>query len=124
MRESPAGSPVVVANLWDVTDRDIDRFARAVLETWLPPPQGAFEPCRPAGGLARVQALDLGLQDPNGRLSREGAAHADAAAGKGRIERRASVSTAVAAARGACRLPHLIGAAPVCYGLPTEVVGG
>lgn len=114
----------MVANLWDVTDRDIDRFARAMLEAWLPPPPGAVEPCPPAGGLARVQALDPGLQDPNGRSSREGAANADAAAGKGRIIRRAAVSTAVAAARGACRLPHLIGAAPVCYGLPTDVVCG
>ena len=25
-----------MGNLWDVTDRDIDRFALAVLERWLP----------------------------------------------------------------------------------------
>ena len=30
-----AGSPLAVGNLWDVTDKDIDRFARQVLETCL-----------------------------------------------------------------------------------------
>ncbi|KAK9808987.1 hypothetical protein WJX72_007397 [[Myrmecia] bisecta] len=32
-----AGCPAAVANLWDVTDRDIDRFSSALLERWLPP---------------------------------------------------------------------------------------
>lgn len=31
----PAGCPTAVANLWDVTDVDIDRFARGVLDQWL-----------------------------------------------------------------------------------------
>ena len=31
-----AGCPVLVANLWDVTDRDIDKFSGALLEAWLP----------------------------------------------------------------------------------------
>ena len=30
-----AGCPAAVANLWDVTDLDIDRFARGVLDQWL-----------------------------------------------------------------------------------------
>ena len=30
-----AGCPTVVANLWDVTDLDIDRFSRGVLDQWL-----------------------------------------------------------------------------------------
>merc|ERR1712226_847060 len=29
-----AGCPATVANLWDVTDRDIDRFSRSLLEDW------------------------------------------------------------------------------------------
>lgn len=32
-----AGSPAVVANLWDVTDRDIDRFTACTLTHWLTP---------------------------------------------------------------------------------------
>ena len=31
-----AGCPVLVANLWDVTDRDIDKFTLALLDEWLP----------------------------------------------------------------------------------------
>ncbi|KAJ1976970.1 separin protein [Dimargaris verticillata] len=29
-----AGSPAVVANLWDVTDKDIDRFSRGLMARW------------------------------------------------------------------------------------------
>lgn len=31
-----SGCPALVANLWDVTDRDIDKFSAVLLETWLP----------------------------------------------------------------------------------------
>ena len=65
-------SPCVVANLWDVTDRDIDRFLEFLLQTWLVAPT-------------------------DGEHSLEGA---------------------VATCRDACRLPFLIGAAPVVYGFP------
>ncbi|XP_047043753.1 separase-like [Lolium rigidum] len=30
-----AGSPSVIANLWDVSDKDIDRFSKALLNSWL-----------------------------------------------------------------------------------------
>ena len=69
-----------MGNLWDVTDKDIDRFSQALLGAW----------------------LEEGAQGTAGAGGRD-------------------VSAAVAAARAACRLPHLIGAAPVCYGIPTEV---
>ena len=29
-----AGSPAVLATLWDVTDKDIDRFSKQVLQKW------------------------------------------------------------------------------------------
>jgi Peptidase family C50 len=80
-----AGCPAAVANLWDVTDRDIDRFAQAVLLKWL-------------GGSENSSGSSSG-----GRPSND-------------------VAAAVALARGACKLPCLIGAAPVCYGVPTTVV--
>jgi len=69
-----AGCPAAVANLWDVTDRDIDRFANNLLAAWL-------------------------------RGSSPGELLGDA----------------MAEARGACKLSRLIGAAPVCYGLPIPV---
>lgn len=67
-----------MANLWDVTDKDIDRFSQALLGSWL---------------------------DKKGE----------------ECERTLDISAAVAASRAACKLPHLIGAAPVCYGVPTSV---
>ena len=44
-----APSPCVVANLWDVTDRDIDRFLEYLLKAWLAtankatPPNGSHQ---------------------------------------------------------------------------------
>lgn len=70
-----AGCPAAVANLWDVTDKDIDRYCQAVLTQWL---------------------------------------------SSGGVEKR-DVAAAVGSARMACKLPFLIGAAPVCYGVPTAV---
>lgn len=69
-----AGCPAAVANLWDVTDRDIDRFANNLLAAWLRGPSP-------------------------GEL----------------------LGDSMAEARGACKLSRLIGAAPVCYGLPIPV---
>ncbi|XP_067170221.1 separin [Apteryx mantelli] len=68
-----AGCPLVLGNLWDVTDRDIDRYAEALLQGWLKGGSGA-------------------------PLLRH-----------------------VARARQAPKLKHLIGAAPVAYGLPVRL---
>ncbi|KAG8007882.1 Separin [Nibea albiflora] len=65
-----AGCPFVLGNLWDVTDRDIDRFTKALLESWLSAGSGA-------------PLLDY-----------------------------------MGPSRQATHLKHLIGAAPVVYGLP------
>lgn len=77
-----AGSPAIVANLWDVTDRDIDRFSKKLLHAW------------------------LGDDDGNG------------------VDKAMNVAMAgpIPLARGACRLPHLVGAAPVCFGLPSTLL--
>ncbi|KAK9822647.1 hypothetical protein WJX81_003434 [Elliptochloris bilobata] len=101
-----AGSPVAVANLWDVTDRDIDRFARAMLEAWLPLPPPAATPGRAIAIPAASSAVEANPAGPGA---------------VGAWQRQAAVAAAVAAGRLACRLPHLIGAAPVCYGLPADV---
>lgn len=75
-----AGAPFVVGNLWDVTDRDIDRFAAALLEGWVGrggarAAEGAGEVevardagdvCTPAAGRrrGRLAAMGLGLGTP------------------------------------------------------------
>ncbi|XP_078661182.1 separin-like isoform X2 [Branchiostoma floridae x Branchiostoma belcheri] len=68
-----SGCPSIVANLWDVTDRDIDRFLQALLKSWL-------------------------TSDSN-----------------------SSLLEFVSQSREACKLRHLIGAAPVVYGFPVRV---
>ena len=82
-----------MANLWDVTDKDIDRFSQAALTSWI---SGSTL----SGSSSSCQAA------------------AAAAGGEGG----ADMSAAVAAARAACKLPHLVGAAPVCYGLPARML--
>lgn len=74
------GCPSAVANLWDVTDRDIDRFSQALLTSWM------------SGG-----------------------------GGGDNEDRRRGVAAAVNDSRDACKLKLLVGAAPVCYGLPAAV---
>ncbi|KAJ8359018.1 hypothetical protein SKAU_G00155430 [Synaphobranchus kaupii] len=68
-----AGCPLILGNLWDVTDRDIDRFTKALLQSWL-------------------------------------------SAGRG-----AALLDHMASSRQATYLKHLIGAAPVVYGLPVSL---
>ncbi|EFJ43479.1 separase [Volvox carteri f. nagariensis] len=93
-----AGCPALVANLWDVTDRDIDRYAQALMHSWLgctasTPSASTGSKCGMAGGAKRERPCsDVGPSEPLG--------------------------LAVTRSRSACKLTHLIGAAPVCYGLP------
>ena len=64
-----AHCPGLLANLWDVTDKDIDRFA-----------------------MEMIKKIEVGC----------------------------SVGVAITAARNACKLKYLVGAAPVWYGVPLE----
>ncbi len=106
----------MVANLWDVTDKDIDRFSAAVLRSWTGPSAHASAPMLHSSG--------AGTQASFGSVARA----ADAAGCEGRDDRadgaeglKKCMSGSVASNRSECKLPHLIGAAPVCYGVPVEV---
>jgi hypothetical protein len=68
-----AGAPCVVGNLWDVTDRDIDRYCMTLLETFLGADGGSLAKC-------------------------------------------------VAEARSSCKMRHIVGLAPVCYGVPVHLL--
>ena len=81
-----AGCPVAVANLWDVTDRDIDRFSQGVLSKWMK-------------------------------------TDAEEESSEGMLKQPVCVSASVTASRKSCRLAALIGAAPVCYGVPVVISG-
>ena len=74
-----SGSPLILGNLWDVTDRDIDRYLKSLLKLWL-----------------------------NDKNTIEGST--------------SNLLEAVVIARNNCKMKYLIGAAPVCYGIPIYYV--
>ncbi|KAK2872033.1 hypothetical protein FQN49_002609 [Arthroderma sp. PD_2] len=84
-----AGAPALVATLWDVTDKDIDRFTASVFEQWglLPTPSSTVKTPTPS-----AQKLNH-----TGQIG---------------------LDTAVASSRNTCILKYLNGAAPVVYGIP------
>jgi separase len=85
-----AGAPAIVANLWDVTDRDIDRFAGSMLQHW-------------SGSHPEV---DVESEQQQQHL--HVADHQDTC-----------MSYWIAQSRQACRLQALVGDAVACWGLPS-----
>ena len=71
---------------------DIDRFSRALLEQWLA-----------QLGVSNTDVAARGTGEDDGERNS------------------ACVGVTVARSRAACRLKHLIGAAPVCWGVPLLV---
>ncbi|XP_024005725.1 separase isoform X2 [Eutrema salsugineum] len=129
-----AGSPAIVATLWDVTDRDIDRFGKALLEAWLRERSDSSSSSS-EGGCSQCESLanELAAMNIKGNnntkrsrkpSSRNKPAQSNAD-GSGKVEcnhkHGRKIGSFIAAAREACTLPYLIGAAPVCYGVPTGI---
>lgn len=114
-----AGCPAVVGTLWDVTDRDIDRFAGRAFEEWGLFGRGTFSEERRGRGRAGGQA--------GGRRAWcEKEEEAQAEEQEEEAERdddrpRASLAEAVARARAACRFRYLNAAAVVVYGIPAYI---
>ena len=113
-----AGSPAVVGMLWDVTDKDCDRFAVRVGEVWGLWPEVKEEeeeeraaktpaktPRKGAKGKAKAGAKGKGKQVAEGER-------------KGEFKRGVGLDEAVREARQACYLKYLNGAAAVVYGIP------
>ncbi|KAL8842653.1 MAG: hypothetical protein Q9170_000428 [Blastenia crenularia] len=95
-----AGCPAMVATLWDVTDKDIDRFSETMLQKWglfasHPPPNNS-----PVKKSIRTKGKSKVQQSP--RPSKEDL----------------SLDQAVAHGRRSCIFRYLNGAAPVVYGIP------
>lgn len=82
------GCPSLVATLWDVTDKDIDRFSKDVFDRW-------------------------GLFKDTEKSSRKGKGKASPS-----LVASVSLVEAVAKGRECCVLKYLNGAAPVVYGIP------
>lgn len=111
----------MVANLWDVTDRDIDRFCRALIQAWQRQAASAAGAAPHASAGQRAQQGEkamgaLRLGDEESMCVDERGKSVDGGGDTG------SVHAAMHEARAACRLRFLTGAAPVCYGLPVRFV--
>ena len=97
-------SPSLVANLWDVTDKDIDKLSESV-----------FQNLRLDEQHVRNWEASSGVM-PNARdtkTKKKGLDSNDGPAFEG-----ISIVAAVARSREACKLQYLTGAAPVVYGIP------
>lgn len=93
-----AGCPAVLANLWDVTDKDIDRFTKVVFDKW---------------GLLKEEVVE----GDEGGLAKKKKGGGGGGTKQGQ-SRGLSLVEAVAMARDNCVMRYLNGAAPVVYGIP------
>lgn len=91
------GSAAVVGTLWDVTDRDIDRFAMEMMSGW---------------GLVD-KAETMTVKDGKRKAGRDKPSKLDT-----HKPVKMSLDQAIARARDSCLLKYLNGAAPVMYGIP------
>jgi separase len=125
-----AGAPAVVGMLWDVTDKDCDRFAVKAGELWglWPEPQEEIEmkapktPAKKAKGKSRVAQLVDEVEGTRGpgsaRKRKKGKEIVDDAGLAADRRRGMGLDECVRDARQACVLRYLNGAAAVVYGIP------
>jgi len=112
---STDNSPSLVANLWDVTDRDIDRLSEDVLKRLNL--DAAHIPSVSTPNSASASSAVNG-QSTSGWPTAEGLNGLTTAMGGISLTEGLSSVQAVALSREECKLKYLTGAAPVVYGLP------
>ncbi|KAG0006975.1 hypothetical protein BGZ65_000796 [Modicella reniformis] len=118
-----AGCPTLVANLWDVTDKDLDRFSMAMFSLW-----GLEDNRRSSdngSGVSLAKDVYPGVGEGG-----DGGVGDEMEGVEGMMEGeeventlnvrglRLSLVEAVKEAREECRLKYLVGAASVVYGIP------
>ncbi|XP_021774969.1 separase-like isoform X2 [Chenopodium quinoa] len=120
-----AGAPIVVANLWEVTDLDIDRFAKAVLKYFFEERSMSSTDCIQCSLLAEeLESMSVNERKRNpkkGRGKKKAVDPVPDVSGEYCYKHKLRAGYFVSQARKACKLPFLIGAAPVCYGVPTGI---
>ncbi|KAF9397283.1 hypothetical protein BGX21_009035 [Mortierella sp. AD011] len=107
-----AGCPAVVANLWDVTDKDLDRFSMAMFSLW----GLAANRYNNIPDKSRSQA-DIDEMG-NSHVERTGSEQAESISGL-----RLSLVEAVKEAREECKLKYLVGAASVTTSVQIQTLG-
>ena len=103
-----ADCPAMLATLWNVTDKDIDRFSETVLQKW--------------GLVLRQPAPDSSPIKKTARArGKSKARHSPPAPAMSPENGNMSLDQAVAQGRGSCIFRYLNGAAPVVYGIPVFI---
>ncbi|WQF75667.1 Putative peptidase C50, separase, tetratricopeptide-like helical domain superfamily [Colletotrichum destructivum] len=113
-----AGCPAVVGTLWDVTDKDIDRYAGRLLEEWGLMERGTFaDDGGKQGKTGKTKEKGL-FTDKKGKVGKKTTTTTTPAEGS---RGSASLVEAVARARGACRFRYITAGAVCVYGIPVYV---
>lgn len=120
-----AGSPAIVANLWEVTDKDIDRFGKAMLDAWLKERSDLPMECLQCN-LLSSEFEAMNLKSCKGRGKRKVSKQKlqelpESDSPKNNCGHRPKIGAFMGQARDVCTLPFLTGASPVCYGVPTGI---
>ncbi|XP_061337166.1 separase [Gastrolobium bilobum] len=121
-----AGSPAIIANLWEVTDKDIDRFGKAMLDAWLKERSDLTRECFQCNLLSE-EFEAMNLKGCKGRAKskvprKKSRELAESDLPKNNCGHRRKIGAFMGQAREVCTLPFLTGASPVCYGVPTGIL--
>lgn len=114
--------PVIISNLWDVTDKDIDRFGKAMLEAWLTTRSNISVDCVQCNEISdKLKELNIDGDKGKGKKKTSRSKSVEVNTCTLGCKHRPKIGSFMGKAREACILPFLIGAAPVCYGVPTGI---
>ncbi|KAI9176558.1 hypothetical protein LWI28_004234 [Acer negundo] len=118
------GSTVIVANLWEVTDKDIDRFGKAILDACLRERSSISVSCDQCTLLVEeFEAKNVrGCKGQKKKVSRKKLTETlDTSLCKNGCDHRPKLGSFMGQAREACTLPFLVEASLVCYGVQTGI---
>ncbi|KAF9608453.1 hypothetical protein IFM89_009819 [Coptis chinensis] len=119
-----AGSPAIIANLWEVTDKDIDRFGKSMLSAWwLQERKSSTIGYNPVNLVEKFESMDIETNSGNATKKTSRVTNNDSNNSRF-MDTHGSTPTIgsfMSNAREACTFPVLIGASPVCYGIPTSI---
>ena len=96
------GAQYVLANLWDVTDKDIDKLSMECMRIF-------FEGVRLETGLSHSTKRSDSIINRSGSVTTEED-----------IVSSTSLAHALATSRDVCKLKSAVGCAPVMYGIPRK----
>jgi separase len=119
------GSPFVVANLWEVTDKDINLFSKVMLDAWLKERSEVAKQCLQCNLLSE-EFEAINLKGKKGRPKRKvpkkkSLEFPESDSIENKCSHKRTIGAFMGEARNACVLRFLNGAAPICYGVPTGI---